>query len=216
MRLSSILALMVVLVLSAGVQADILTYSCDNDGDGAIDCQMTRWEEVGLEYDMDIVGNQFEGPGHMIGNFTTDDPLDPTISVMNSIDNYTGYDWTGYQVLVMLNNPFSILSASVTQPGDWLPAVIAQPSFYGSFTNNGQTYTNMYVGQIDYSGGTPVLTGTDELLGDGETLDFKYKISFQGSTGYTLVQEMNPVPEPGTISLLILGLIALAAFKLRK
>jgi hypothetical protein len=177
---------------------------------------MTDWQEIGDEYGMTIVGNQFEGAGHMIGNFTTDDPLDPTITVMNSIDNYTGYNWTGYQVLVMLNNPFSILSASVTQPGDWLPAVISQPAFYGSFTHNSQTYTNMYVGQIDYSAGTPVATGTDDLLGDGEVLDYRYKISFQGSTGYTLVQSMNPVPEPGTICLLILGLIGLALIKLRR
>jgi len=46
-------------------------------------------------------------------------------------------------------------------------------------------------------------------------LEFSYKITFGGSTHYNYDQDMSPVPEPGSIVLLVGGLMGLLVIRRR-
>ena len=176
--------LTVVLVAVASVaHADIIGWDCADDGDGAIDCVASF--DYGT-YELSIVGDQNWGPGHMLGSFTTDTALDPTVMMYNTIDNDTGFTWTGYQVNVSMDSTFTLSNAMVFTPGDWTTA-ITQPTWTGS----------EYRGVVDYSSGTPVA--------DTETLTFAYNLSFDGATSFQFCQEMVPTPEPTTLALLLIG-----------
>jgi hypothetical protein len=197
-RFFSLVFIFGLLMFSATATAEIISYECDNDGDGAIDCVMQNWQEVGEDYSMDIVGNQFWGPGHMNGSFTTDTPVDPNINVFNFVDNETGYAWTAYQVNVTMNHPFTLSNAVALSPSNWT-STITPVTPVGS----------NYVGTVNYVSGTPVP--------DLGTFGFQYKISFSGYTSYSYCQEMIPVPvpEPGTLVLLACGAIGLLVARRR-
>lgn len=173
-------------------QAVIVGWHCADDGDGAVVCS-ANWNQS--LYDLTVVGNQYSGPGHMLGSFTTDTELDPTVRVRNTIDNDTGFVWTGYLVNITMDKTFTLSDALVYTPGDWTTTVI-QPVLTGS----------SYVGHVVYSAGTPIPTS-----GPDSYLDFGYKMSFLGTVHYC--QEMTPVPEPATIAMLCttgLGLLVYA------
>lgn len=129
------------------------------------------------------------GAGNVTGDITTDVPGDPTLTIQNVINNDTGYAWTGYHVNVFMTQPFTIANTIVLNPG-WTGSVTQQPILSGG----------VYGGQIDYLGGTPVL--------NGQILSFSYQITFGGSASFS--QELIPVPEPGSLSLLLGGGLLLA------
>lgn len=169
-------------------RADLIGYNCAPDQDGNVACVATSdLVKQNEEYSMAIAGPQYRGPGHMIGDFTTNSEVDPTIRILNSIDNDTGFAWTGYQVKVMMSKFFTF-STTTTQPAGWT-AKIASPTLV-----NG-----LYVGQVDYS------MGTGSPIGLDGTLNFGYTISFSGAKSYSYCQEMTPVPEPGSMALLATG-----------
>lgn len=121
----------------------------------------------------------------------TDTPADPTLTVNNSIDNETSFLWTEYIVSVAMNQSFTINSAGVVAPAGWT-ASITQP---------GAPVSGIYTGTIDYLGGTPVAI----YPGANSILNYGYQVTFSGSTSYNLTESANPVPEPGMLSLSVLG-----------
>jgi hypothetical protein len=82
----------------------------------------------------------------------------------------------------------------LTPPGNWTSAVVSPAVYDGSY---------WYVGNVSFSAGTPIQIG-DEL-------DFHYKISFAGHSSTNYLQELSPIPEPGTLVLLagLVGMFAL-------
>ena len=96
-----------------------------------------------------------------------------------------------------MNQAFTINSASVGAPAGWT-ATITQPS---------GPVSGVYTGTIDYMGGTPV----GIFPGNNSTLDFGYQVKFSGATQYSLTESANPVPEPSTLSFLLVGGLLLGA-----
>lgn len=175
-------------LLSSFCRAGIIGVEYADDGDGAFVCDPYTWEGAPAEaLSINVVGNQYGEVGHILGEITTDTPVDPTLTINNSIDNDLDFAWTAYIVNVYMSSDFAIANAVVSTPNDWTVSVI-DPTFNGSD----------YMGQIQYSSGTPVAIGG--------LLDFGYDIVFEGSTSFTFCQEMTAIPEPAS-----LGLIALVS-----
>jgi hypothetical protein len=145
-----------------------------------------------------LSGTQWTSSGTMSTTLTPNSTTDPILTIDNSINNSTSFDWTEYVVTVSMNQAFSITSASVTIPGDW-SYTITTPTFVSP---------GDYAGTIDYLGGTPVL--------NGGTLDFGYVVSFSGSQSYSLTESVQAVPEPGVFSLLMSGGVLLGGWLVAK
>ncbi|MGA3284071.1 MAG: PEP-CTERM sorting domain-containing protein [Verrucomicrobiota bacterium] len=154
---------------------------------GGIYCYAPIWDSTG---NIAIDGYQ-TGPGEMGGTITTSDAEDPTLTIANTIDNDSTFVWTEYIVNVSMNTSFSILSAAATAPPSWT-ANITQP---------GLPVAGIYTGTIDYLAGTPVAIAPDP----NSELDFSYQVHFSGATEYSLTESVIPVPEPGTLGLLMVG-----------
>ena len=156
--------------------ASITDWSANDDNDGAIVCDH---DNTCFDYDtnvLSIAGAQYWGPGHILGTFTTDTEMDPTVTVRNIIGNDTGSAWTGYDIDVSMNKSFTLFNPVVYSPGDWSVASVVQQS--------PSEWT------VDLAAGTPVQ--------DGQSLDFSYQMTFTGGVSYT--QTMTPVPEPSTLT----------------
>lgn len=157
------------------------------------------WADDGnYDYTMMITGTQSQSPGIVTGSFT-EAPDDPNIWVINGFENDTNFAWTDYHVVVSMDHPFDLSNAAVDSPNDWnaTPMLVTPAVLNGS----------KYVGYVDYTAGTPVPTG-------GE-LDFRYKISFTGYSSTQYSQELYPTPEPGTLLLLVCGVLGLLAVRRR-
>jgi hypothetical protein len=175
--------------------ANLLSLTYTNDNTGALNCNYGTWSFGGTTNfaDVYVSGDQYWGPGTMLGNITTTSAGDPSLRFHNDIENGSGQDWTAYSVIVFLSQPFTITNVAVFTPGDW--------SF--TYSTNSTWNGSAYEGFVDYTGGTSV-SGDPENPG---TFDFAYKLVFDGATSYTLSQELIPVPEPGTGGLLAMGLL---------
>jgi hypothetical protein len=199
MRIRSILLILATLFLSTLISnATVTNVACADDHDGAITCTNYAWGSDTLH----IYGDQFWGPGHILGDFYTDSELDPTLTMANSIDNDTDFAWTDYHVNIFMSQSFTILTNSLSvyndAVGDWTAQLTQQAASTG---------TN-YMGIIDFYAGT--------ALPIGDTLDFGYAIKFTGSTHYSFCEELVPTPEPSTLSLLVGGTLLLGGWTAAK
>jgi len=141
-----------------------------------------------------LTGIQYAA-GQVAGSVQTDTVLDPTLLRGNYMNNDTGQSWGGYSDVLTMQVPFTIGSVNISAPGDWSYTVIV-PTLVGG----------QYQGSIQFSGGT--------AIGAGGELDFSYTLTFGGSMQYNINEQLTPtiVPEPGTMSLLLLGGLAVAGF----
>jgi hypothetical protein len=186
---------MVVLAVVLPANAEIVNWTCADDGDGAIVMGTPTWTEGTDGYTLSVSCLQYWSPGNILGDFTTDTELDPSVWILQSVDNYTNFAWRDYHIDIGMNKTFSI--ASVVTPLNWI-SVITPPASGLPLPLGGGTG---WVGRVDYyvGAGSPIA-----LLDSG---DFGLKITFTGSVDFSTAQ--TPTPEPGTLALLSLGVLAL-------
>jgi hypothetical protein len=197
LRMLSVGAL--ILAVSSLCPAALITgVDIAQDNDGAIDCDATtiNLNQAEVEPETTILGDQFWGPGHMVGTITTNNPDDPILRLINYIDNESDFAWTGYTVNVLLSKAFTLEALTMMEPDSGWSGTMTQPELVPSITIHETTYINHYMGTLELTG-TPV-----DIHG---TLGFSYKINFTGDTSYAFVQEMIPTPEPMTLGLLAAG-----------
>jgi len=144
-------------------------------------------------------GSQNSSSGDMGVILNASSTTDPTLTIGNSINNTSSFAWTAYVVSVVMNQLFTINSASVTVPAGWT-ANITGPT--------GPDINGNYTGVIDYMGGPAVAINS--------ALDFGYVVTFNGSLSYSLTESVTAVPEPGTISLLMAGGLLLGGWTIAK
>jgi len=194
MLVSGAVCAILALLLTCGsvAQANIIGQTLADDGDGKISCTAI-WDAGTSTQSID--GIQSDYPGHMVGSFDTDSELDPTVTMINFIDNDTTFTWTDYHVIVYMNKTFQLSAPSVYGPSGWT-SNMTQPLLTPSTIYDGDGNLWSYSGVMNFYAGTPVPN-------DGSTLSFGYKMSFLGSILYA--QEMIPTPEPATLGLLAFG-----------
>jgi len=178
-------------------KANIIYMEYADDGDGAISCPTNTWWPNANSFTCNITGDQYWGPGHVVGTIQTDSAGDPNLTLDSAINNDTSFTWTAYDVNVYMNNNFTLSADNVTVPPDWTATIIQSPVYVGS-------PLGAYEAQMVFTSGTPVPYGGQ--------LDFGYTISFTGAQSYSFTQEMIPVPEPGTLGFLAAGALLLGGF----
>jgi hypothetical protein len=193
-----ITTLTAVLVLAASLaEANITPTTPSTDG---VNSTGSDWDPMQMEFS--VIGSQEGQSGRITGALLSDTEVDPTVTLRTTLDNDTGFTWTGYRVKVSMDKPFTLDSALVRYPATseagWWGTVDISPAIL----NGG-----VYVGEVDYWGGTPIPAGG--------TLDFSYKMTFIGTVHYC--QELIPVPEPATAVLAVAGVggLLLAAWRRR-
>ena len=166
-------------------------------GDSAFAYTNWSWSGNAGAVSMITTGNQLSATGLLTIKVLATDASDPTLKIDNSIDNNTGFAWTQFKVNITMAVSFTLTNVAVTVPGDWTVFSFDQTA---NFTGSN------YVATVVYDAGTPIAP-----LG---SIDFGYWVQFSGSPSYIITQELIPVPEPGTLSLVAVSGILLGGFAL--
>jgi len=185
------------LAIPALVNANISSWYCDDDNDGAIVMGTQNWSGSGGEYTLAWSCTQASSPGHIEGDFYTDTPSDPKVLIDETVTNDTGVAWNDYHINIGMTQSFSI--SNIITPDQWTYVIGTVAP--GTIPNGGGSG---YVGQIDYymgGSGSPILNNTD-----GE---FGFKLTFTGTVAFCTEQVPSFVPEPATMILLGLGALVL-------
>ena len=195
----AILFSVLLLLAATTVNASITSWTCADDGDGAIVMGTPTWtvvDPVTHDYDLSMSDTQYRSQANVAGDFTTSDELDPSVRIIEDIDNDASFAWTDYHITMGMSHNFSFVTAGLVMPDGWTATVSDVTA--GTIPNGGSGY----IGTIDY------LKGPDgDAIAIGDTGEFGFKVSFSGTTSFCT--EQNPTPEPATIGLLGLGAMAL-------
>lgn len=109
-----------------GVNASIQSWSCADDGDGAIVMTSPTLTDNGSgNYGFSMDCTQYWFPGHLQGDFTTDESDDPTVGIIEDISNDTDFDWTDYHITIGMTQNFSILNTGLVMPNGWTSSIVA-------------------------------------------------------------------------------------------
>jgi hypothetical protein len=171
--------------------AEIIDWTCDDDGDGAIVMESALFGPSAEGYSLELICTQNWYPGHLQGDFITDTPEDPTVSLVQIITNDTDFVWTDYHITIGMPQPFSIVGAF--GPTDWTWNVT--PATDRLALPGHPTPRTCWVGTIHYYAGSPIPIG-----GSGR---FGFVVSFEGTVSFCT--EQIPTPEPTSVLLLALG-----------
>jgi hypothetical protein len=194
----AILLCFLLLLATTTVNASITSWNCADDGDGAIVMNTPTWtvvDPVLHDYDLSMRGTQYRSQANVAGDFTTDNNLDPSVRIIEDIDNDTTFAWTDYHIIMGMSHTFSFVTSGLVMPDGWTAQVSSVSA--GTIPNGGSGY----LGTIDY------FKGPDgDKIAIGDTGEFGFKVSFVGNTAFCT--EQNPSPEPTTIILLGLGAIS--------
>jgi hypothetical protein len=172
-------------------RADITSQTFwDPQGD-QVSTSESNWQDIsGPDYSVDLSGSQ-TGGGVVDGTFDTNSPTDPSLFIMNSLTNDSSFAWTGYQVGVVLSNPFTLSSIAATTPADWTYS--AGPEIL----NPSGPYAGQYEELLTFSG--------PDTVPIGGTFAWQYNLSFSGSESFAFTQVLSPVPEPASFGILAVG-----------
>lgn len=205
-KFRALIALLAVAAITSIASAEVTGFCVAADNDGAITCT-SAWTSPTMQ----VNGVQtLLGPAHIIADsLTTDTETDPTISMLTSMENDTGVAWSSYQIIVGVRDKTGAkpltglsLSASVDTPADWTANITQNFTLTPSFTDaDGRVLTNYYLAIIDFSG--------PSMVAPNDTADLGYTMSFAGAKSYALYEQLTPVPEPLSMSLLALGGLAM-------
>ncbi len=140
-----------------------------------------------------LAGSQVGLSAGVQATLATSDTSSTAVYISNSLTNSTAVPWTSSAVLLSSLAPFTISSPTVA-PAGW------------TVSSSPQTFESpYYVQQLTFQG-----AGMSVSPGGG--LDFDYFAGFSGGTNYqlneSLTANINTVPEPGTLALLLAGLSA--------
>jgi MYXO-CTERM domain-containing protein len=194
MKLNTLIAVLVVLSVSVARGA-IIDWSLQADGDGAIVTDSATFTPSTDANYLNVDAAQLLSPGHLSGSFTTDTETDPTVWVVETVENQTNFTWTDYHIEIGMDKNFSIVGVISPQDWTWLitPPIPGQPLPCESGTG--------WVGTVDYYAGPPIAPG--------ESGQFGFVVSFDGSVFFCTEQVPTPEPAAG-------GLLAVAALFLRR
>ena len=201
--ISAILCVFLFLFAVSTVNASIVSWNCDDDGDGAIvmNDSLTTLNPIGEEYELSLTGVQSWFPAHVEGDFTTDTPLDPIVRIIEDVQNDTTFAWSDYHITIGMSQTFSFVSSGTLAPAGW--TAVLSPVTAGYMPNGGPMG---YVGTIDY------YQSAGDAIAIGDIGTFGFKVSFLGSIAFST--EQIPTPEPTTI--LLLGLGAMSVIRRRR